>query len=386
MTDNLPWWKRLDEHYANTPNHTHIDQLHPFKVRGTAAVDIALRTVLASMSLVAMAPRLLRPERMREDLEQLVFYTELADRADASAVFVEPPREVAIKVNKIPTLTYRPAGIPCRQLSFSSPFQALNPALRESYASHHRNRQVVAQHWTHPSGPRPTLIFTHGVVADSYAFNSLMFSLSWFYRKGYDIVLYTLPFHGPRQGQNSLFSGFGYMAHGLAHMNEVMLQSVYDLRILMSYLEDSGVPAMGLTGLSLGGYVTALTTCADARPAFAIPNAPAVLPMDILLDTPPTSLVMRHMLRRQELSVAGLRHLTAVHCPLTYPTRLPPERLMVIGGAGDRFTPPRHVKLLQEHWAGSQMHWFPGNHVMHLQQGEYLKLMLRFMNEVCASA
>ena len=53
---------------------------------------------------------------------------------------------------------------------------------------------------------------------------------------------------------------------------------------------------------------------------------------------------------------------------------------MVIGGAGDRFTSPRFVSLLHQHWAGSDVHWFPGNHLLHLQQGRYLRLMKKFMD------
>ena len=56
---------------------------------------------------------------------------------------------------------------------------------------------------------------------------------------------------------------------------------------------------------------------------------------------------------------------------------------MIIGGAGDRFTPPRFVRLLHGHWPDSHLHWFPGNHVIHLGRQEYLKLMLSFMDSHC---
>ena len=38
------------------------------------------------------------------------------------------------------------------------------------------------------------------------------------------------------------------------------------------------------------------------------------------------------------------------------------------------------VSLLHQHWAGSDVHWFPGNHLLHLQQGRYLRLMKKFMD------
>ncbi|MNN64988.1 Alpha/beta hydrolase family protein [compost metagenome] len=55
------------------------------------------------------------------------------------------------------------------------------------------------------------------------------------------------------------------------------------------------------------------------------------------------------------------------------------KRVLIIGGAGDRFTLPRHLRLLQQHWPGSQLHWFPGSHLFHLGRAEYLKQMRTLM-------
>lgn len=382
--DTRPWWQRLPDDYYRSPQFTEVDDVHPLKVQGTAAIDLVMRSGLASLVLLAMAPNLASTRKLHADMARQEFYGALADKADPAQVFVEPQREVDIRVTESPLLAYKPKGIPHTLLQFSSPYQALNPELRREYAQHHHNRQVYAQHWTHPGGPRKTLIFIHGYLMDSYGLNSLMFSLRWFYRKGYDILLYTLPFHGYRQGTFHPFSGFGYFANGFAHVNEAMLQAVYDLRILMNYLEERGVPSMGVSGLSLGGYISSLMAAVDERLAFAIPNAPVVSTVDMLQEWVPLNYVIRRMMSRTGLSVTDMRRYVAVHSALTYKPKLSADRLLVIGGAGDRFTSPRYVRLLHEHWAGSGMHWFPGNHIMHLHQGEYLRLMKNFMDDCCA--
>ncbi len=46
---------------------------------------------------------------------------------------------------------------------------------------------------------------------------------------------------------------------------------------------------------------------------------------------------------------------------------------MVIAGAGDRLAPPKHVRLLWGHWDRPRIHWFPGNHLVHLDKGKYLR-------------
>jgi pimeloyl-ACP methyl ester carboxylesterase len=378
-----PWWQRLPEDYHRSPQQTEIDHHHALKVRGTAAIDLALRTGLATLVLGAMAPNILSSTRMRRDLELMPFYADIADKADASLVFADPPADLPVQRSEGRMLGYRPSGIPSELLTFTSPYRTLNPAVRADYASHHENHQVYAQHWTHPSGPRPTLIFSHGFLADSYALNSIGFSLRFFYKHGYDILLYTMPFHGYRQGRFHPFSGFGYFANGFAHVSEAMLQSVYDLRILMNYLESTGVKRMGVSGLSLGGYITSLAAAADDRLAFAIPNAPVVCPIDMVMEWAPLNIAFRYAMPKLGLTVTEMRHFSAVHSPLNYAPKISPDRLLIIGGAGDRFTAPRYVRLLHEHWLGSQLHWFPGNHVMHLHQGEYLRLMKRFMDRCC---
>ena len=56
----------------------------------------------------------------------------------------------------------------------------------------------------------------------------------------YDILLYTLPFHGRRKAPTEPFGGYGYFAHGILHINEAVAQSVYDFRLFMDYLESTG--------------------------------------------------------------------------------------------------------------------------------------------------
>jgi pimeloyl-ACP methyl ester carboxylesterase len=52
---------------------------------------------------------------------------------------------------------------------------------------------------------------------------------------------------------------------------------------------------------------------------------------------------------------------------------------MVIAGAGDRLAPPKHARLLWDHWERCHIHWFPGNHLIHLDQGKYLKEIATFL-------
>ena len=94
------------------------------------------------------------------------------------------------------------------------------------------------------------------------------------------------------------------------------------------------------------------------------------------------NMAIKSLLKLSGTSVREARHMLAVHSPLTYQPLIPRERLMVIAGAGDRLAPPKHARLLWDHWDRPRIHWFPGNHLLHLDKGKYLKEIARFLREI----
>lgn len=375
------WWDSLPADFHRRPFSPPVARRHGWKIAAAAGADIAIRTGAALLVGTALAPRVLAGDGLRGELATLNHYRDLVDHADRDTIFPRPPAGVVIESRDAPGLAYHPPGIPHRILRFTSPHVASNPAIRDAYAQHEHSHQTVAQHWYHPDGPRPTLVFLHGFLADQYWFNSMMFSLRWFWQQGYDVLLPTLPFHGLRRAPLDPFSGFGLFAHGLANFSEAMLQAVCDVRVLIDWLLARDTPAVGISGLSLGGYLSSLTASVDDRLAFCIPNSCVVSPVDMMLEWAPMSWFGHRMLAGGNPSLRDLRHGFAVHCPLTWQPRLPPDRLLIIGGAGDRLVHPRHIDLLHRHWQGSALHWFPGNHMMHLHQRDYLRLMRDFMHD-----
>jgi pimeloyl-ACP methyl ester carboxylesterase len=363
---------------ADAPWPSGLDLRTRLIVSAAAATDIPVRTALASIIFGASLQWGLSPGAWRER-DRLRFYAELAQTGDPEVVFPKPRDGVAVKLSRPGRLAFRARGGSVTMLAFDSPYVAANPALREDYAHHTRNGKAWAQHWRHDDGPRPTLCVIHGFGASPYVLNSAFFALPWLYSKGYDLLLYLLPFHGPRRDLLSVVNGSGLFAHGPSHFNEAMLQSVHDFRIFLDHLEASGVEQFGVTGLSLGGYVSALLAAVESRLQVAIPNAPVTSIPQLIPDYFPanagvllSSLLHRIPLREAEGSVA-------LHSPLNYRPLLRKDRLMIIGGLGDRLTPPEQTKLLWEHWGHPRLHWYPGNHVLHVNRGAYLREMRRFM-------
>lgn len=377
-----PWWQHLDPAFHKYPDDFYLDLKSQLMVDSTAVVDLGMRSALAAFALGMGLPSMLGPGQLVRDHAQWSFYQRLADQQDSNLFFPRPQQRVDIRRRAPGLLDYRPRDGRVEVLSFESNFQAVNPAMRQSYGRHRRNRIAWAEHWRHNDGPRPTLCVIHGFVADPYWVNSRFLALPWFYQQGYDVLLYTLPFHGRRQERLSPFSGHGYFSHGFAHLNETIAHAVHDFRLFMDYLEDIGVPQTGVTGISLGGFTSALLASVEDRLAFAVPNVPLASILDLVLQWEPVGTVLKTALRVGGSDIRAARHATAVSCPLTYPPKIPRERLLLIGGAGDRFAPPKHVRLLWDHWDRPGLHWFPGNHLLHLDQGKYLKEMAAFFHDI----
>lgn len=345
----------------------------------TATGDYVLRTGLASMISASVIPVMLSRRSASFELDQLDFYAALSKGGDPAAVFLAPPSGVEVRARQVrPPVWLRAVGR-MDLLTFKSPFEALNPAARVDFASHGRNGIARAQHWRHLDGPRPTIIVVHGFMGSPYIFNSAFFSLPWFYGHGYDVLLVTMPFHGRRADRLSPYSGHGFFANGIAHLNESVLQAVSDIRVLVGHLLDSGAGAVGITGLSLGGYTTAALAVAEPRLHFAIPNAAVTEMTSLVRSWFPAGQLLDVVARRQGLGLDDLQAALGVHSALTYPSALPKDRLFIIGGLGDRLAPPEQSRMLWEHWDHPRLHWYPGNHVMHVNRGAYLREMGRFL-------
>ena len=323
----------------------------------------------------------LRRSEPRAEHDHLRFYAELASAQDPELSFPAPTSEPRISSRPANPIAEWMAKGSVHNIRFDSSFQAVNPALREQCSGYARNNVVRAQHWRHDDGPHPTLCVIHGFMGSPYLFNGLFFSLPWFYRSGYDVLLYTLPFHGARAERGSPFSGYGYFAHGFAGFAEAMAQAVHDFRSLIDYLEFTGVDRVALTGMSLGGYTSALIACIDDRIQAVIPNVPVVAPDRTVDEWFPANYVVR----LREL-IAGtdnqlVHAATRYPSPLNYAPLVPKDRRLIIAGLGDRLAPPEQAELLWEHWDRCAFHWFPGNHVLHVSQPDYLRRMTRFMSD-----
>ena len=178
-------------------------------------------------------------------------------------------------------------------IRFKSSFEAVNPAVRRArrgYAAKQRRARpaLAARRRAAPDAVPDPRLHGFGLPVQRTVLLAAVVLPS-----GYDVLLYTLPFHGRRAERFSPYSGYGYFADGLAGFAEAMAQAVHDFRSVLDYLEYTGVDRVALTGMSLGGYTSALIAGVDDRIQAVIPNVPVVTPESAFDDWFPANVLVK---------------------------------------------------------------------------------------------
>ena len=262
-----------------------------------------------------------------------------------------------------------------RDISFPSRHRPWLASYRDEHQRYVANLTVHARWWSEsPPTARPVVILLHGWQQGPYWMIDRMMARAQWQAAGFDVVAMQLPMHGNRaptdgDGGHDLPSGALFPSPHLARTNESVGQAIADLRLLAAHLRRLGAPSIGVVGMSLGGYIASLWASLDASLAFAVAWVPTTsIAESMAQHGAPTTAWQRA--QKAGISTDLLDDVFAVHSPLLRAPLLSPDKLWVVGGLGDRVTPPSHAEALAKHWQGANVRWFAGGHLAQVGGGK----------------
>jgi pimeloyl-ACP methyl ester carboxylesterase len=246
------------------------------------------------------------------------------------------------------------------------------------------DRVLVVEHWIHePSQRAGTVVALHGFSMGYPRMDAFALFATQCFRAGLDVALVTLPFHGSRTPPDARFSGERFAVPHVARLNEAVRQAIYEIHLLVGWLRQQTGAPVGLLGLSLGGYLSALMAGLTADLDFVIPMVPPVCMGDLAWRFFSRSRKYRSTetaaLPRDELRAAY-----RVHSPLTYPRQVDKRRLLILAGRGDQIVPPEHPHTLWRHWDEPAIDWFSGSHLAPFGRGRLCAVILEHVQRCVA--
>jgi pimeloyl-ACP methyl ester carboxylesterase len=257
-------------------------------------------------------------------------------------------------------------------LRYTTDFVPVFPEAQGDTARVARNQRGIARWWRHHEPGHPAMLCVHGFAGGHLWLERLAFEADRFYRAGLDVVLYVLPYHGPRTPRGAQRSGAPFFDIDLVQTNEAFAQAVYELRALLAYLLAQGTGPVGAFGMSLGGYTTALLASVEPALAFAVPMIPLAALAEMMWSQgegdPRLALAIEHGWSRE-----ALHDFLRVHAPLARPPLVAKDRRLIIAALGDRICPPAQADTLWRHWDCPRIHWYPGGHLAQFGRGVALR-------------
>jgi pimeloyl-ACP methyl ester carboxylesterase len=260
-------------------------------------------------------------------------------------------------------------------LSWSSDYQPFLASLGERYGRCTENRAAGVRFLT-SGDERPVAILIHGYMAGSYPMEQRLWPLPRFLRSGYDVALFTLPFHGVRA--NATRRGAPeFPGSDPRFSNEGFRQVIADLRNFVGWLRAQGRTQVGVMGMSLGGYTASLLATVETDLSFCVPVIPLASLADFVreqgeLSNAPDLAADEH---------AVLERIYRVVSPLDRKPLIHPSRTLVVAAKADRITPVTHARKLAAHF-GSQLVSWHGGHLLQLGRNAAFRRVETLLREL----
>ena len=212
------------------------------------------------------------------------------------------------------------------------------------------NNHVHLRVWPGKEGMKsPAMILLHSLFSASDV--GYVHWASILNRLGWTAIFYDLPYHYRRRPKGT-WSGELVFGGNLIRSAETIRQAVAETRMVVQMARAAGAPKVGLWGMSLGGWVASLTLCHEPDLACAWLVQPIPDVATAIWDSPGGWVIRRQMEARGVSREDASRMLPMV-CPSFGRPKLPPEKILLVGGRHDRIARPEQLRALAKEWGGA---------------------------------
>jgi pimeloyl-ACP methyl ester carboxylesterase len=193
--------------------------------------------------------------------------------------------------------------------------------------------------------------------------------IAWLRKRGLDVALPVLPFHALRAGARRGPPNFPSADPRVT--NEAFRQAASDIVALAQWLRARGAPHVGIMGVSLGGYTSALLATVTDAFDFVMPMIPLASVADFAREQgrlgDGESALAQH---------AALERANWIASPLARALRVPSDRALVVAAEADRITPRAHAQRIATHF-GCELVTIPGGHLLQFGRSEAFRALAR---------
>lgn len=297
--------------------------------------------------------------RLREELsEARALFGERGWIKDPRSYHQEPPATTDMTLKSAPF-----AGLKLERFRFASDFEPhLGEPGRDRWLNYPKANEAAGWILRHSDyEDRPWILVINGYRTGDLGTDLMSFRVKHLHKDlGLNVANVTLPLHGPRAlGETS---GARVLNAGAMNTINTIAHGAWDIRRVLAWLRtEMGAQSIGISGISLGGYMVSLVSCLDDDLACVIAGVPE-------------SDLVRGMRRQIEpllppfyeqwgLSWGPLERVFTPVSPLAMQPLVAHDRRYIYAGLLDRWVRPGNVKTLWEHWGQPSIHWYNGSHL-----------------------